>query len=273
MEDGGRPRCYWEGEGRGEKLREAWRRIGVSSPLPATSVGNFHLVAEVEPVLTAGNAYGIVAFHCQVIENAQVWAGVFPGVDAVEADVELLAVGWVRIKRMDNLDSIQLQSVILVTSESIGGDLGFDDAAGPPSSGGPLADSGVLVELELAVTLVGLVDTVNAEIEGIADSRVFMSEDTVLSRTLDGGRCRRLKLEPIPAVDIEGVIALLSTSTSVIEDQTIRTQLGLRDLVVSTTLVVLVTLVRIRNVVIVVGASYVRRYGVWVWLGLGLGDA
>jgi hypothetical protein len=174
-------------------------------------------IAKVEPVLTAGYVLGIVALHGQVIENGQIGASVFPGVDSVEADVELLAIGRVGEQGVDDLHTVEFQRVVLFASESISGLLRFGQAAGSTSGGRPFADSGVLVELKLSVANVCLVDAIDAQVEAIADGWVFMGEDAVLTRALNGGRGGRLKLQAIAAVHVERIVAFLSSTASIVE--------------------------------------------------------
>lgn len=144
--------------------------------------------------------------------------------ESVQADVELLAVGGVRVLGVhDDLAGVIGASRVLGARESVA-QLLLVHAAGAAGRVGPHAVAAVLVEIQpVGARQLGEV-SVDAVVELVADRRVGMGEESVATGAV-GVALGRLQLGPVLAVNVEGLVALVHLADAHVEDQAVGAQL------------------------------------------------
>jgi len=201
--------------------------------------GALGVLSAVVPAAAIGNLLGCFAGQALSVENLTAGAAKLVGFLAVEASEEKLTIGGVGIDGMfleesigsdfagsgagEPFDGLEFSGVRSVAPLSLLGLLLVPDTA---------SDGGVEDERSCTRHLEGC--SVVAGVELGADVGIFVVEDAVGARALRVDSGLRFLLElAIFAVDVVGEDALLAVPDGVVKQKTVRTEVGLGDVVLA----------------------------------------
>lgn len=177
----------------------------------------------------------------EFIVNETQFTSLFPGGDAVQANVELGAIRGVSVFWMGIRDAKSIFGRQFGTRETIfKATLMCSFAIGPLGLGGPVADTTELVEPQPGRASVFFCHPLNAGVKDIANAGVRMGVESVQPRAEIIGTFGRLEFQAITAVHVEIMITRLSFVAEGVKNEAVRTQSLFGDAVVA--FIVLVTL-------------------------------
>jgi len=179
------------------------------------------------PISAFGNVLGQVTLFVVSVVDFTEFTTVFPGGDAVQANVELLAIGRVSVTRMSFRIAVRVQLLLQWALESIIKSL-FADAVGASSIGRPGADTGALIKDQVGRAGVDSSLSVNAGQKLMADSGIFVLEEAVFAFAFFGW-LGILQFSAVFAVDIVHMVALVVGALELIKDKTILAQFSRSD--------------------------------------------
>lgn len=174
------------------------------------------------PVLASGYVFRCIATFGFIVEDFSCGAAKFSWLDAIEADVEFLAIFWVREMWVGHdLTGFIILALVFGALETILKFFLSFNASLSVCVLGPHAGSRVFIEMKSSSAFVLDVLAINAGVEDFADSGVWVSEEPVLAWAELVLSFWCLQFCAISAVYIKWLVTFVDLSEGWIEDKTI----------------------------------------------------